>query len=498
MISAQNISYDHDPNDLDDDCLPDDWERANGLSASDNGRTARSEGQFGDRDHDGLANGEEWRLGTRPDRADTDGDGIDDRVEVQVLKTDALRPDVNAFHLVSRLDATHYVAATGSWASRGASVVNASAGGSLDYSIHLQTANVYLLGVDYETIRDGRLAGPYDLVLSIDGHHAGRKSVTLAPGEPGRFRVMTPWMEPGPHTIRVELQNAHPNRLVEIKQITFEEVLGPDQDGNGRADWVDARLSRYRSTGLPGDSRVSPVCIEGFGRHDAVYLNGLEIFPEPNQTWFANVVLDEQAPTTLELRFPVHRESGAIAWTPTDVLFGGETVLRSGDALLLTAGPTTAGGGYRLNINGEQVGAGAPGEIIPFRFDSPGEFWVRATANIDGQAVTGTHRVTVVGGRFAADNWFAKGHLSHWDNPELPGSSVLEFDDHVRWERLPGESPVSLMIMENAPAYAIARVAEGGPILAQRQLRVLEALGGTATGRRKFNCRFGAENRRCR
>ncbi|QOR66298.1 hypothetical protein IM538_21450 [Cytobacillus suaedae] len=46
-----------------------------------------------DDDRDGLTNGEEVRLGTNPDKQDTDGDGISDYLEVRKFKTNPLNID---------------------------------------------------------------------------------------------------------------------------------------------------------------------------------------------------------------------------------------------------------------------------------------------------------------------------------------------------------------------------------------------------------------------
>lgn len=62
--------------DSDDDGLPDDYERANGLNPND------PVDAFEDADGDGLTNIEEYELGTDVNDADTDGDGLADGEEV--------------------------------------------------------------------------------------------------------------------------------------------------------------------------------------------------------------------------------------------------------------------------------------------------------------------------------------------------------------------------------------------------------------------------------
>lgn len=90
VISADYLlSWQPDPDDADDDALPDAWEQANGLDPADNGATGTTEGGFGDFDADGLNNYREFKLGTNPVLADTDGDGHNDWVEAGYFGTSA-------------------------------------------------------------------------------------------------------------------------------------------------------------------------------------------------------------------------------------------------------------------------------------------------------------------------------------------------------------------------------------------------------------------------
>lgn len=73
--------------DSDDDGLPDWWEAGNGLDPHDPGDADS------DSDMDNLTAAEEFALGTRADKADTDGDSVNDGDEVLVRGSDPLNPD---------------------------------------------------------------------------------------------------------------------------------------------------------------------------------------------------------------------------------------------------------------------------------------------------------------------------------------------------------------------------------------------------------------------
>ncbi len=74
--------------DSDNDGLPDDWEKENGLvvGIDDSGL---------DKDGDGLSNEREYELGTKANEADTDGDGVSDGQEVDTRGTDPLLTDTD-------------------------------------------------------------------------------------------------------------------------------------------------------------------------------------------------------------------------------------------------------------------------------------------------------------------------------------------------------------------------------------------------------------------
>lgn len=76
------------PGDTDNDGMPDDWERANGLNVGVNDAAT-------DLDADGLENLEEFEASTKPNQADTDGDGLTDGFEVKTSLTAPLVADTD-------------------------------------------------------------------------------------------------------------------------------------------------------------------------------------------------------------------------------------------------------------------------------------------------------------------------------------------------------------------------------------------------------------------
>ncbi len=75
--------------DIDEDGIPNEWERANGLDPF-----RKADGQQ-DFDGDGLVNLAEWENGTDPNDSDTDADGIEDNIELTVAMTDPTQSDTD-------------------------------------------------------------------------------------------------------------------------------------------------------------------------------------------------------------------------------------------------------------------------------------------------------------------------------------------------------------------------------------------------------------------
>ena len=89
LLDGEEVRTSPLDSDSDDDGMPDGWEARHGLDAT---RDDAAEDKDRDARALGLTNLQEHRLGTRPDVADTDGDGLDDWTEV-LLGLDPLADD---------------------------------------------------------------------------------------------------------------------------------------------------------------------------------------------------------------------------------------------------------------------------------------------------------------------------------------------------------------------------------------------------------------------
>jgi hypothetical protein len=76
----------------------------------------------------------------------------------------------------------------------------------------------------------------------------------------------TPYILPGPHSLRIVWDNAESYTALELVAVHVQIGLGPDENGNGIKDWVDQLVqtqSGMDNTNSVIGSYTSPLCLEG-------------------------------------------------------------------------------------------------------------------------------------------------------------------------------------------------------------------------------------------
>jgi hypothetical protein len=183
-----------------------------------------------------------------------------------------------------------------------------------------------------------------------------------------------------------------------------------------------------------------------------------------------------------------------LVWQPTDLLKAGNLTVRQGDSLLLAAGSrsgsTFASAGtsehLRIEVAGTALYDGAP-KPVPCRFDQPGTVPVTVIFR-DAQAVSHkrTVPVKVVGSAFAGSPAAWTGRERMWDCPNLAAEAVL---DHDAKTQLTADSTANqtgrrfrLKVTEGEDRWVVARLGQGGPILASALIRGIDILGVSESG----------------
>jgi hypothetical protein len=482
------VAFAGDPNDADDDDLPDEWERANGLVVGECDRD-------GDLDRDGLSNLEEFLAGTRPDVTDTDNDGVDDGMEIRVTGTDPLSPDAAPFIVVGSHAGSAHAGVAGPWKVDGGGLRNSGGRGWVDYRFHLPAAGLHL--IEFRTTPWTGAGGPEacELVYSIDGTPIAREELRREGPAGTIHRVLTPWLAAGEHTLRVFLDNAYRYRRVVYEGFTVSSAAGPDNDGNGVPDWVQLKLAGRNSVDpAMTESKVSPACLEGRTGWVA-FAAGAEFSPAPNGHWFANVELNpDGSPTPVALSFENRGVASdvEIEWTPTNLMNDRAHTVRLGDSLMLTA--TAAPGGAALES--EKVTVAVDGSILqfeassprPFRFEKAGQVVLAVTHEANGVATNFQAFVTVVAPPQAESPVFVPRYERSWTLPATDAAVGLEWDERVTGHGGPQVDPATgslrYCFVADAPfdLQALFRLGDDGPVLGTVPMRRLTLQDGDETG----------------
>lgn len=475
--------------DLDDDYLLDSWEVANGLEPADNGSVLSKNGANGDLDNDGLSNLAEMQAGTRADIGDTDGDGVSDRDEVEILESQALIADAAPFEPVLNLDGAAFSANHGDWFIKENSAVQGTTRGWVEYDLGLTSPGVYQATISFFPEILGASYDALDLIVDLDGQRLGRISLTVTEGREETIKVLTPWLPSGAHKLRVFVDNAVTSRRLAVRHVEIAAARGNDTDGNGRPDWVDLRTVRTNALDPVSESFTSPVCLEGKTRWPGLSMvGGAAVERAPNGRWFANVPLDPQEQTIVQTSM----ENGAlqaiaeIQWKTLNALTTNDITIRVGDSLKLSAfagiEPTSLET-VTLNING-QTSTFFADEPLIHSFTSSGNVPIQVSHELNGVVSISTLNVHVLGIPSIESPICVAGQFRDWDVASLPEGAVLELEAGVEREALSLGSNRFRHVIGWADAddrIALLRSADNGPILSSIKLRGMRVRAGSET-----------------
>lgn len=422
--------------DMDDDGLPDAYELAHGLSITDNGGSNPANGAHGDRDGDGLSNTAEWKAGTRADLADSDGDGLNDRDEVEMTETQALMADAAPFDPVISLDGAAFTNKHGSWFVNGKGLGQQNTRGWVEYDFSLDHEGIYQTKISVSPLVFDPSSAPLEVVFAIDGQQIGRDSIALQEGAESTVKMLTPWLRSGSHKLRVIIDNSVTSRRIAVKSVEVAAARGVDSNGNTRPDWVDARITHLNSFEAQLESYVSPVCLEGKTRWPGLAtVAGHPVQTAPNNRWFTNVHLSPDGPTHIAASL----ENGALykeailLWKAVNVLSTETITIRQGDSLRITAfAGSEASPGETVNItSGGQTYSIQADQPQVCHFPTAGSFPVQVTHTLDGVTRASTLRVNVVARPVIESPVCVLGSFRKVKIPPLPGGVYLEIDDQI-------------------------------------------------------------------
>ncbi len=459
-------SYSGEANDQDDDYLKDDYELANGLSIIEDGKSPGStDGLYGDRDNDGLTNGEEQKLNTKSNLADSDGDGVSDYDEANFFDSATLANDIGPFTPVATLTGDAYTANFGEWIKTGGKALQNCRRGSVTYPVTVTASGIHALKFAITSVADGAKSEQYEFDLKINGKRIAYKTLNILPNGSATLAVLSPWLNAG-ETYNLELfvDNSYNFRRVSIDSLQILTAGGTDSNANGTPDWVDIRMhatNGFDSTAIL--SKTSPATVEGNAKYfDLINTNGISVKQAPNGRFFTEVSLTSGSASTLNFSF----ENGAVSqaataqWLPSNLLQESAITLRQGDSLLLTAYQNAENASlesYTLTTNGQTYDqtADQPSQVI---FNTPGTTTIQlAHTGTDALVTNRTIAVTVLPKVNIESPLCVVGYPRLWTHPALPAGATLQFDNQTtRWQESAGN------------AYTIATfIPTGQPILAR-------------------------------
>lgn len=492
--SESLIAFFRDPNDVDDDDLPDDWERANGLPVD----ATSGDGDF---DGDGLTDREEYQLGTRADRADSDGDGVNDLDEIRLYESDLLVKDAVPPVLHADLPLGGVLSAPGNWQVNSQGVLTSIAlRSTASFVFAVELPGLYVVRLGARSVSIGGYAPPVQVAALVDGDEIGRGT---ADGRGVPLSWITGWLASGEHVVTIDNGNFKFAAGLEITSLKLLRIAGEDPGENGIPDWIEALLESRNKFKLANDkisqSEVSPACVEGTSRLPggvSLRVGGapIKVFPGIGQGWYADVPLTSSGETLVEGSF----EGGSIesrlrlVWTALNPFETPERrQVRVGDSLKFAV-PAPEDpeleSGFTLAVDGAEIYADRAGPEVVVRFDQAGDHVIDVA--LSGAAGDETRQIVVVASTadFGPVFSVAAGAERVWNLPGISTGLSLDHDPRLEFTgttELPPSGMRTTALWTGgraAHSMVLARLREDGPIVAATRLNVFKLIDAAENG----------------
>ena len=489
--TASLSSYGGEANDQDDDYLKDDYELANGLSITDDGKSPGSkDGFYGDLEGDGLSNGAEMKANTKSNLADSDNDGVSDYDEANFFDSSTLANTVGAFTPLTTLSGDAYTASFGEWSKASGKAMQNCRRGSVTYPITVPTRGIHALKFAISSIQDGAKNEQYEFDLKLNGKRIAYKTINIQPDGSATLSLLSPWLNAGEtYSLELFVDNSYNWRRVSIDSLQILKAGGTDSNANGTPDWVDIR--EHETNGFDSTrilSKTSPATVEGNAKYiDFLNTNGTAVTQAPNGRFFTEVPLTQGTDTTLNFAFEnaAITQSTSIQWLPTNLLQENSITLRQGDSLLLTAYQNAENASlesYSLTANGQiyTQSADQPSQVT---FTTPGTATVQLT-HTSAEAIN-TNRsisVNILPRVTIASPLCVVGYPRSWTHPALPAGVTLQFDNQItKWQEATANT-YNLATTTPINQAMLIRQGINGPILGNSEVKAVSVRSDDQTG----------------
>ena len=471
--------------------MPAAWEAANGLNPADNGLFDARDGQYADADSDGLTNLEEFQLGTSPNLADTDGDGISDKDERDYYHSDPTVSNLITAATYATIAPHNYASASGYWNRNASGSLTALARrGEITYNFTVAQGDA---GV-FEIVLTGGAAGiprPVEnlpLVFSINGNRIGATTLTSLNGASATTTLLTPWLKAGAYALTILHDNYRTALQLRIDSLVIRSLSGIDANDNRLPDWMEQRLAaENRLTRVPATSLTSPLCVEGVTTEGvaregtnrripglALKVNGEHLAPVPSvdSSFYADVPLSETAPVTLTASFQsgVLAEARDITWLPANLRAYNHLHIRKGDALRLdawnNAGNPDATKTFTVTLDGTLLADAlgntthTSGQPFTVTFDTAGTNTLVTTFGTRPPHTTTLH---VHRANFGPALSVRAYYPRDWTPPAVKHKLVVEADSRLSWQETTApDAPRSFRVttFEAGERHVLARIPE--------------------------------------